>query len=323
MRPLLLSILLLAACSKPAEPPPPEPTPPPALEDIQARGVLRVGLENHSPPMYFLGEGGRPDGMELKLIHAIAAELGVSVEILPITWASHAEAVRNRVVDVIISGWLPTESLGMDWSTSYLESGLCLVVAKGSPIRSISGLTGKRVGLYIDPAAEAWAAEALRSSTILSVEDGYFDLLTAGELDAVIYDYPFTLGEIGAHADAARIVQLNVHPFSYAAMLPAGEPALKAAIDAAIAAVRARPEYAQWLQAYLLPAGDLARVLDLDPPEQKPGTRVHPVQEGETLRTIAARLYGDEARWKDLWRANKAVVALPELLPAGTKLVVP
>ena len=323
MRCLLPLLLLLAACSAAVEPPPPTPTPARGLEAIRQRGVLRFGTENHSPPMYFLGSERRVDGFEYRVMQAIAAEMGLKAEILPVTWSSHVEAVSSGAVDAIVAGWIPNEQVGMAWSASYLEAGLCLIVPRGSPIRGMAGLSGKRVGLYIDPVAEAWAAEALRGSTTVSIEDGYFDLLAAGEVDALVYDYPFTVGEIVSHADSARIVQLNLFPFHYAAMLSAADPALKEAFDDAIAAVRARPDYRQWLAEFLLLDGELSKVLDLDPPERKPAEKVHSVQEGETLRSIAARHYGEEERWKDLWRANKAVVALPELLPAGTTLVVP
>lgn len=323
MRRLLPLLLLLAACASTVEMPPPAPTPAEGLEAIRARGVLRFGTENHSPPMYFIGAEGRIDGFELRLMHAIAAEMGLKAEILPVTWSSHLQAVRSGAVDAVVAGWIPNEQAGLVWSAPYLESGLCLIVPRGSPVRGVAGLAGKRVGLYIDPVAEAWAAEALGASTTVSVEDGYFDLLKAGELDALVYDYPFTVGEIGSHADSVRIVQLNLFPFRYAAMLSAADPAVKAAFDDAIAAVRAGPEYRQWLREFLLLEGALAQVLDLDPQERKPDAKVHSVQEGETLRSIAARHHGEEERWKELWRANKAVVALPELLPAGTTLVVP
>jgi ABC-type amino acid transport substrate-binding protein len=324
MRCLLPLLLLLVACGSPAPPAPvPSPTPAAGIDAIRARGVLRFGTENHSPPMYFLGAEGRTDGFEHRLMHAIAEEMGLKAEIVPVTWSSHVAAVKNGVVDAVVAGWIPNEQVGMGWSAPYLESGLCLVVPKGSPVRGVSGLAGKRVGLYIDPVAEAWAAEALQATTRVAVEDGYFDLLAAGELDALVYDYPFTVGEIALHADTARIVQLNLFPFTYAAMLRPDDIELKAAFDSAIAAVRARPEYTDWMREFLVVGDSLSGVLDLDPPERIAGARVHTVVQGETLRTVAARHYGEEARWKDLWRANKAVVALPDLLPTGTELVVP
>ena len=65
--------------------------------------------------------------------------------------------------------------------------------------------------------------------------------------------------------------------------------------------------------------------------EQAIGARSEPappatwtVQEGQTLWEIARRVYGDGARWNDLWQANLATIgADPDVLAIGTELVIP
>jgi nucleoid-associated protein YgaU len=47
------------------------------------------------------------------------------------------------------------------------------------------------------------------------------------------------------------------------------------------------------------------------------------VRPGDTLRSIAARLYGNEDRWSDLYRANRKVIDDPDALGVGTTLTVP
>jgi nucleoid-associated protein YgaU len=51
--------------------------------------------------------------------------------------------------------------------------------------------------------------------------------------------------------------------------------------------------------------------------------RKYVVRPGDTLRSIAARLYGDEARWADLFRANRRAIRNPDALDVGTTLTVP
>jgi hypothetical protein len=47
------------------------------------------------------------------------------------------------------------------------------------------------------------------------------------------------------------------------------------------------------------------------------------VQSHDTLRKIAARVYGDEKRWRDLYEANRSVLRKPEDVKPGQVLVVP
>lgn len=51
--------------------------------------------------------------------------------------------------------------------------------------------------------------------------------------------------------------------------------------------------------------------------------RFHRVTEGETLRTIAARYYGDSRRFMELLEANRDLLAKPEELRAGMRIRVP
>jgi nucleoid-associated protein YgaU len=51
--------------------------------------------------------------------------------------------------------------------------------------------------------------------------------------------------------------------------------------------------------------------------------RKYVVRPGDTLRSIAARVYGDEARWADLFRANRRAIRNPDALDVGTTLTVP
>jgi len=57
--------------------------------------------------------------------------------------------------------------------------------------------------------------------------------------------------------------------------------------------------------------------------EPTPGVRYHTVREGETLFTLAQRYYNDGDRFVEIYRLNRAVLKTPDVLPAGTVLVIP
>lgn len=51
--------------------------------------------------------------------------------------------------------------------------------------------------------------------------------------------------------------------------------------------------------------------------------RRYVVRAGDTLRSIAAEVYGDDERWDAIYRANQAVIGDPDILEVGSTLVIP
>jgi hypothetical protein len=59
------------------------------------------------------------------------------------------------------------------------------------------------------------------------------------------------------------------------------------------------------------------------PPTSPPQRRVHVVQQGESLRSIAARLLGSEMRWREIFEANRDKISNPDVIRRGQELVIP
>ena len=55
----------------------------------------------------------------------------------------------------------------------------------------------------------------------------------------------------------------------------------------------------------------------------RPAGRTYVVRAGDTLRSIALRAYGNEERWRRIFRANRALIRDPDVLKVGTSLVIP
>jgi len=64
---------------------------------------------------------------------------------------------------------------------------------------------------------------------------------------------------------------------------------------------------------------------DAEPPVTVglPAGRVHVVAAGETLGTIARKVYGSSKHWKTILDANKDVMATPEKMRVGMRLRLP
>jgi nucleoid-associated protein YgaU len=58
-------------------------------------------------------------------------------------------------------------------------------------------------------------------------------------------------------------------------------------------------------------------------PTDETGGQTYVVQKGDTLCSLARKFYGDQARWKDIWEANRARLSDPDKLSVGMKLIIP
>ncbi|MCA9167411.1 MAG: LysM peptidoglycan-binding domain-containing protein [Planctomycetales bacterium] len=52
-------------------------------------------------------------------------------------------------------------------------------------------------------------------------------------------------------------------------------------------------------------------------------SRVHRINDGDTLKRLAARYLGDESRYSEIFAANRDILVRPDLLPIGQSLKIP
>ena len=290
-----------------------------SLQQVIDGGVLRVAAEPGTPPM-LTREGNRYDGFDWAIANAIAKRIGVdNVVIVAGKYSELPGRLISGKADVIISGYTADPSIaGIDWSDSYLDYGLCLVVRKGSPIRSIDDLQGKVIGIFNDPAAEADVKRMVKGFRRLEkYEDGYFDLLAEGKLDAFLYDFPYAQEEIKPYGNKLEIVQFNLTESTYNVGVRRDATSLLKMVNSAIRSLKASDEYRQIVRRYLGGTGPapVAKVAA--------GQEVYKVKSGDTLSKIAQTNLGKSSRWNEIWELNKGRIADPNLIEIGWELLLP
>jgi nucleoid-associated protein YgaU len=71
----------------------------------------------------------------------------------------------------------------------------------------------------------------------------------------------------------------------------------------------------------------VTRLVRLTPPNQQTSPirapAVHTVRDGDTLEQLAKNYWGDASRWRDIYSANRHILADPQLLPIGVRLRIP
>ncbi|MCG8648257.1 MAG: cation:dicarboxylase symporter family transporter, partial [Pirellulales bacterium] len=100
------------------------------IQRVRRRGVLRVGYSDDKLPFAFFNERQELVGFDVNLAHALAHDLGVTVEFVHFDRATVIEQLRQDHFDLIMSGLVGTleRSEAMHHSDSYMDVTLGLVV---------------------------------------------------------------------------------------------------------------------------------------------------------------------------------------------------
>jgi cystine transport system substrate-binding protein len=217
------------------------------LAAIKARGTMLVAMEGTYPPFNYQDEKGNLVGFEVDFTNALAAQLGVKVEIRPTKWDGILAALESGRVDVVINQVTitPERQKRFDFSQPYTVSGIQIIVRKGDEgkINKPADLAGKPVGVGLGTNYEQWLRQNVPAADVRTYDDDptKYEDLGAGRIDAVLND----------RLVAADFVKKSGGPF-----IGAGEPFAKqlqgialrkdptflAALNAGIDALRANGE---------------------------------------------------------------------------------
>jgi Na+/H+-dicarboxylate symporter len=113
-----------------------EPSAPPAsehgttLERIRQRGALRVGYFADALPFAFVNDAGDLVGYDVELAHALATDLRVRLELVPVERERIVEVIDARSVDLVMAGVAITAERmeEISFSASYLDETLAFIV---------------------------------------------------------------------------------------------------------------------------------------------------------------------------------------------------
>lgn len=258
MRPLLTTLAILLAVSGLAslvwlgQQRPPDPY----LEDIMARGTLRIGIDPTYPPFDTLVDG-KPAGYDVELGNAIAAELGVRPAYTTLALDTLYDALATEQVDVLISAlpFVYERQREVRYSHSYYQAGQVIVVPSGdSSISGPQGLAGRTAAVELGSNADTEARRLSRTITpTLSIQSTYrspdeaLDALVRGEADAAITDNLSARTYATANPGTLRVVQPPLTNDPYVIAMPVRAEGLAGRIDATIERLRASGELARMM----------------------------------------------------------------------------
>jgi ABC-type amino acid transport substrate-binding protein len=118
------------------------------LATILSRGSLRVGYPSKRLPWAFQNAEGRLVGLDVDLVHLLAADLGVALEFVNVEPARMAQLLDDGRIDIAVGGLAvtPERALHMRFTKPYMDATLAFVVRDHERRRFASTSMLRRAG---------------------------------------------------------------------------------------------------------------------------------------------------------------------------------
>ena len=167
-----------------------------SLEDLKARGVFVLGLDDAFPPLGFRDDANNIVGYDIDLAAEACKRLGVELKCQPIDWAAKEQELNTGNIDCIWNGFTmtPEREAALSFTKPYLDNAQVVIVRSDAGIASLADLAGKKIGLQAgSSAADAVEANPNFKATLDEVVE-FKDNLTAlmdleiGGVDGVVMD---------------------------------------------------------------------------------------------------------------------------------------
>lgn len=169
------------------------------IEEIKARGYVRVGVSLGGEPVGFRDAQNRPVGYDVDVATQLAAKLGVPVKFSDVSSDARISMLMSHQLDLVVANVsiTPQRSRVVDFSIPYNQAGLRVIAQKSAGIRTLADLAGKRVVVGRGTTADAFLKQSAPGASAVYTDnfapDGVLLLqqkrADAGIEDASLLDY--------------------------------------------------------------------------------------------------------------------------------------
>lgn len=211
----------------------------------EKKDTLIVGMELAYPPFEMTDTKGQPTGVSVDLAKALGASQGMKVQIQNMSYDGLIPSLKTGKIDLIISSMTATaeRAQSIDFSEPYLQTGLCLLVRKNSPVQMITDLdkAGMTVAVKKGTTGHSYAAKQLKHARVLVLDKEAAAVLEVvqGKADAFIYDQMSTYSNWQRNPQTTRALLKPFQQESWAVGIRKGNEPLKARINVFLKEYRA------------------------------------------------------------------------------------
>ena len=209
------------------------------LATARAKGFIRIANTQSSPPWTYVGADNQPAGYDVEVAREVARRIGIArIEFIADAGKNFVEGLKAGKYELVMNDMTPTpeREKQVDFSAPYGVEDFRIFVRVPGELKDTADLRGRRVGVTTGSSNESWARANLPGSTIVSYDNGalVFNDLAIGRIDATISSYfGGTKYARDKNLPIKEVGPILTYQLSAAAM-PKGQPALRAAVSAAV-----------------------------------------------------------------------------------------
>ena len=211
-----------------------------ALADVKKAGVLKVAVPQDFPPFGTVGSDLKPQGYDIDMAELVAKELGVKVELVPVTSANRIPYLTTKKVDLVISslGKNPDREKVIDFAAAYAPFFNGVFGPADQKVTKIEELAGKTLGVTRGAVEDLEISKiAPATATIKRYEDnnGTISAFLSGQVQLVATGNVVAAAILAKNPPKRPEVKFLIKDSPCFIGLNKGEPALLAAVNDAVA----------------------------------------------------------------------------------------
>ncbi|MCR0985570.1 transporter substrate-binding domain-containing protein [Roseomonas populi] len=119
------------------------------LDAIKRRGKLLIAMDTNNPPWGMLDTSMQPDGYDITVGRMLAQDLGVPMELVPVTSQNRIPFILTGKADLVMATLTitPQRAEQILFSKPYCAQESVIMAPQATEIRSFEDLKGKRVSV--------------------------------------------------------------------------------------------------------------------------------------------------------------------------------
>ena len=196
------------------------------LDDITARGELRVAVQTQGPPYSMVDKNGARTGSSVELAELMGKEMGVKVTFLDFAWDGLIPALLSGKADLLVGDMTPTlaRAMKVGFTKPFMYTGSAVFAKTGGKFDSVEACKapGTRIAVLLGATGEKNAKDAFPEAEIKSYKGGgplLLDAVNNGQADCGVNDVSAVTGQSSAYPAGTFTIMpqiLSKEPLAFA-----------------------------------------------------------------------------------------------------------